>query len=124
MARAAAFSIFAHIYGSLPYEAVVKPDLAPLWGGNGRLMNLATSEVKSLSCSDEKLAEATRQACAAALAAAAALVTASQTQGKFFTAALAAAGEQPSQKSLRLGPGPPLSLSASVVLIAEVNRRA
>ena len=85
--------LFAHAYAHLPYDDLLKPKLVPLWGSNGKMMSLATKEVQSLSASDEKLAEAARGARAAALAAAAELVTATQSQEKFFKAVISAPGD-------------------------------
>ncbi|KAK9796984.1 hypothetical protein WJX73_006710 [Symbiochloris irregularis] len=92
VAKMAAFMLFGHAYSHLPYDTLVKPELVPLWGGNGKLMALATKQAQGITCSDTKLAEAATQARAAAMAAAAALVTASQSQMKYFVSALSCAG--------------------------------
>ena len=92
VAKAAALALFGHAYAHLPYESILKPQLVPLWGSNGKLMQMATKGAQSISCSDDKLTEAAQQARAFAAAAAAALVTATQTQERFFLAALSCPG--------------------------------
>lgn len=116
VAKTAAFMLFGYTYSHLPYDTSVKPELVSLWGGNGKLMAMATKQAQGITCADTKLAEAATQARAAAMAAAAALVTASQSQEKYFVSALNCAGRDAASMH-KIG-----ALQACLLTMQELHR--